>query len=234
MEIIYIGGDVDREDYANTPFVDPIDPNTLAIKLPDDYYNSPENQLAGEMALKVKEIDDVNGLYEIFWATTICLRTMGVSLETLKNLVYNSYRYTKEHGAISPVIHLDKDCRLFLMNFKYTGNLMLGEIELDLATKALYILFLRHPEGLNKNQLPGYIKEMSEIYKQKIYMVSMMLLPIAGESLMKQMKCDEEYGKQTCDFIVKALTYFSGYEPEHKIWTEIMMACVPVNEGELS
>ena len=77
-------------------------------------------------------------------------------------------------------------------------------------------------------------KEMSEIYKQKIYMVSMMLLPIAGESLMKQMKCDEEYGKQTCDFIVKALTYFSGYEPEHKIWTEIMMACVPVNEGELS
>ena len=77
-------------------------------------------------------------------------------------------------------------------------------------------------------------KEMSEIYKQKIYMVSMMLLPIAGESLMKQMKCDEEYGKQTCDFIVKALTYFSGYEPEHKIWTEIMMACVPVNEGALS
>ena len=165
MEIIYIGGDVDREDYANTPFVDPIDPNTLAIKLPDDYYNSPENQLAGEMALKVKEVNDVNGLYEIFWATTICLRSMGVSLETLKNLVYNSYRYTKEHGAISPVIHIDKDCRLFLMNFKYTGNLMVGEIELDPATKALYILFLRHPEGLNKNQLPGYIKEMSEIYR---------------------------------------------------------------------
>ena len=164
-EIIYIGGDLDREDYIDAPYVDPIDPDTLAINLPDEYYKSPEHQLAGEMTLKVKEVDDVNGLYGIFWATTICLRSKGVSLETLKNLVYNSYRYTKEHGMISPVIHIDKDCRVFLKNDKITEHQMLGEIELDPATKALYILFLRHPEGLNKNQLPGYIKEMSEIYK---------------------------------------------------------------------
>ena len=164
-EIIYIGGDMDRHDYLDAPLVDYEDPNSLAIALPEDYYKSPEHKLAGEMSLKVKEVDDVNGLYSIFWATVVCLRSKGVNLETLKNLVYNSYRYTTENGAISPVIHVSKDCNLFLMNDRTTHHQMLGEIGLDPAAKSLYILFLRHPEGLNKNQLPHYIKEVSDIYK---------------------------------------------------------------------
>lgn len=164
MEIIYIGGDVDREDYINAPFVDPIDPNTLSINLPDDYYDSPDHQLAGDITLKVREIDDVNDLYGIFWATTVCLRSMGVSLEALKNIVYNSYRYTKEHGAISPVIHIDKNYKIFLKNDRITHHEVLGEIKLDITTKALFILFLRHPEGISKAKLPEYIKEMREIF----------------------------------------------------------------------
>ncbi len=167
LEIIYIGGDADKDIYINAPTEGDYDPTSFSIDLPEDFYKHPENQLSGDITLKVKEIEDVNGLYQVFWATCICLRSRGVSLEHLKNLVYNSYKYTKGHGAISQFIHIDKDNNIYLKNRAnwHHGIEVLGNIALDTTTKALFILFLRHPEGISKSQLPNYIKEMSEIYK---------------------------------------------------------------------
>ncbi len=167
MEIIYIGGDEDKDYYLNAPTDSDYDPTQFCIELPEDFYAKPENKLARDMTLKVREIEDVNGLYHIFWATCICLRSRGISIEHLKNLVYNSYKFTAGYGDILPFLHIDKDHHIFLKDRAnyYHGVEVLGEITLDTTTKALYILFLRHPEGISKAQLPNYIKEMSEIYK---------------------------------------------------------------------
>ena len=53
---------------------------------------------------------------------------------------------------------------LYLKNDRITHHEVLGEIKLDITTKALFILFLRHPEGISKAKLPEYIKEMREIF----------------------------------------------------------------------
>lgn len=74
---------------------------------------------------------------------------------------------------------------------------------------------------------------MQELYARKICMVSMMTLPLGGKNSICELK-HEEYGKQACDFIVRALTHFSGYEPENAVWKEIMMSSVPVNKKGLS
>ena len=69
---------------------------------------------------------------------------------------------------------------------------------------------------------------MKELYTNKVYMVSMMILPQGekNESIC-QMEY-EEYGESAYEFIIQALAHFSGYGPENAIWKEIMMTSIPV------
>ena len=80
------------------------------------------------------------------------LRKRGVQLHLLHELV-------EEHPTLSRLV-VDKDYKIFLPDY---NNL---EITMSPLPKAVYLLFLRHPEGIPFKRLRDYHDELLDLYKQ--------------------------------------------------------------------
>ena len=80
------------------------------------------------------------------------LRKRGVQLHLLNELV-------EEQPTLSRLV-VDKDFRIFLPDY---NNL---EITMSPLPKAVFLLFLRHPEGIPFKQLHDYYDELLDLYKQ--------------------------------------------------------------------
>lgn len=65
----------------------------------------------------------------------------------------------QEKPKLSKMV-ITKDNRIKLVDY----NDM--EIEMEPINKAVYFLFLRHPEGIIFKHLPDYRRELAEIYQQ--------------------------------------------------------------------
>ena len=57
-------------------------------------------------------------------------------------------------------ITITKDCSVFLTDYDNK------EVKMEPMTKAVYLLYLRHPEGIAFKQLPDFRKEVANIYAQ--------------------------------------------------------------------
>ena len=57
-------------------------------------------------------------------------------------------------------ITITKDCTVLLTDY---GN---KEVKMEPMTKAIYLLYLRHPEGIAFKQLPDYRRELADIYNR--------------------------------------------------------------------
>lgn len=79
------------------------------------------------------------------------LRKRGVQLHLLHELV-------EERPTLSRLV-IDKDYRIFLPDY---SNI---EITMQPLPKAVFFLFLQHPEGIQFKQLNNYFPELLEIYK---------------------------------------------------------------------
>ena len=79
------------------------------------------------------------------------LRKRGVQLHLLHELV-------EEQPTLSRLV-VDKDYRIFLPDYNNT------EITMQPLPKAVFFLFLQHPEGIPFKQLDYYFPELLEIYK---------------------------------------------------------------------
>ena len=79
------------------------------------------------------------------------LRKRGVQLHLLHELV-------EEQPTLSRLV-VDKDYRIFLPDYNNT------EITMQPLPKAVFFLFLQHPEGIQFKQLNNYFPELLEIYK---------------------------------------------------------------------
>lgn len=80
------------------------------------------------------------------------LRRRGVAQHLLEELIQPS-------EVISKMV-ITNEYRIFLPDYK---NL---EIKMEPLVKAVYLLFLRHPDGLMFKELPDYREELTEIYLQ--------------------------------------------------------------------
>ncbi len=78
------------------------------------------------------------------------LRVNGVSQWVLDELVKSKPRLS--------VLNIGEDCRLFLPGY---NNI---EIRMEPLPKAVFFLFLRHPEGILFKYLPDYRQELAQIY----------------------------------------------------------------------
>ena len=96
-----------------------------------------------------KSIDD---LTDEIRQRIIELRKRGVQLHLLNELV-------EEQPTLSRLV-ITKDFRLFLPDY---NNM---EITMSPLPKAVYLLFLKHPEGISFKQLRYYYTELLDIYKQ--------------------------------------------------------------------
>lgn len=107
----------------------------------------PENDNAGaddkfdkESKRLIKEVED----------RIIKLRKMGISQWALEQLVKPELKLSK--------LVITKDYRIILPDY---NNM---EIKMEPLAKAVYLLFLKHPEGIMFKYLPDYRKELAEIY----------------------------------------------------------------------
>ena len=80
------------------------------------------------------------------------LRKRGVQLHLLRDLI-------EEQPTLSRLV-IDKDFRIFLPDY---NNM---EIIMSPLPKAVYLLFLKHPEGIVFKQLHDYYPELLDIYKR--------------------------------------------------------------------
>lgn len=80
------------------------------------------------------------------------LRRRGVQMGVLRDLI-------EEQPTLSRMV-IDKDYRIFLPDYNNT------EITMSPLPKAVFLLFLKHPEGIPFKQLREYRGELLNIYKQ--------------------------------------------------------------------
>ena len=78
------------------------------------------------------------------------LRQRGLAASVLDELIH-------PEGKLSQMV-ITKDFRLLLTD--YHGM----EIKMEPLVKAVYMLFLNHPEGIRFKELPGYREELTGIY----------------------------------------------------------------------
>ena len=81
------------------------------------------------------------------------LKQKGISAYILNKLILG------ENEKMSR-LQITKDCRLFLPDY---NNI---EIRMTPLPKAVFLLFLKHPEGIMFSYLPDYREELLEIYKE--------------------------------------------------------------------
>jgi len=77
------------------------------------------------------------------------LRESGVSESQIASLFYIERPL--------PMLIISKDCRIFLGNKQ-------NEVHMEPLIRAIYLLFLRHPEGIVFKALPDYRKELTHLY----------------------------------------------------------------------
>jgi len=80
------------------------------------------------------------------------LRRKGISDVVLKNLI-------KEKQSLSRLV-ITKDYRILLPDYKDM------EISMEPLVKSVFLLFLKHPDGIVFKCLPDYRKELSDIYNK--------------------------------------------------------------------
>ncbi len=80
------------------------------------------------------------------------LRQRGVSEYILEQLIHPDNRLSR--------MVITKDYRILLPDY---NNM---EIKMEPLVKAVYLLFLRHPEGIAFKELPDYREELTKIYSQ--------------------------------------------------------------------
>ena len=95
--------------------------------------------------------DEIAGIVEDVRKKLKQLREKGLAENLLLNLL-------KEKPKLSRLV-ITKDIRIFLPDYQ---NM---EIKMEPMNKAVFLLFLRHPEGIVFKELPDYRKELAEIYQ---------------------------------------------------------------------
>ena len=94
--------------------------------------------------------DDTNDLIEEVRERIALLRRRGISQFILEQLIHPDDRLSR--------LVITKDYRLLLPDY----NDM--EIKMEPLVKAVYLLFLKHPEGILFKCLPDYREELAQIY----------------------------------------------------------------------
>jgi hypothetical protein len=115
-------------------------------KKEDDRYSRREHEIISNIKSAIRDLKEM-GFYELL------IKEIGsVLFEKDTNKMFQPSR-----------IFMDDEFKIFLTDF----NDM--EIAMTPLPKSLFILFLRHPEGINLKSLIDYNKELLEIYKLLSY-----------------------------------------------------------------
>lgn len=85
----------------------------------------------------------------------------------IENLIKNLFEHNKKHNFMISEVLITDDFQIILPQYQNR------EIRLSHLTKAIYILFLKHPEGILLRELYKYENELLSIYKAISYQISL-------------------------------------------------------------
>lgn len=113
---------------------------------------SPSANFADDNFSPEEQEQTINELMEEVRERINKLRQRGIAEYLLEQLIHPDNRLSR--------LVITKDWRILLPDY----NDM--EIKMEPLVKAVYLLFLRHPEGIAFKQLPDYREELTRIYNQ--------------------------------------------------------------------
>jgi hypothetical protein len=113
---------------------------------------SPSANFADDSFSPEEQEETINELMEEVRERINKLRQRGIAEYLLEQLIHPDNRLSR--------LVITKDWRIILPDY----NDM--EIKMEPLVKAVYLLFLRHPEGIAFKQLPDYREELTRIYNQ--------------------------------------------------------------------
>ena len=92
----------------------------------------------------------------------------SILMEEVKERVQELKNYGMSESEILSHLHSDQSLIPLVISRNY--RIFLGderkEVQLEPLVKSLYLLFLRHPEGIIFKDLPDYRQELAEIYNK--------------------------------------------------------------------
>lgn len=92
----------------------------------------------------------------------------SILMEEVKKRVQQLKDYGMSESEILSHLHGDQSLIPLIISKNY--RIFLGderrEVQLEPLVKSLYLLFLRHPEGIIFKNLPDYRKELADIYNK--------------------------------------------------------------------
>ena len=113
---------------------------------------SPSANFADDNFSPEEQEETINELMEEVRERISKLRQRGIAEYLLEQLIHPDNRLSR--------LVITKDWRILLPDY---NNM---EIKMEPLVKAVYLLFLRHPEGIAFKQLPDYREELTRIYNQ--------------------------------------------------------------------
>ena len=117
----------------------------------DDWGDADEKSLPADLGFNSQEEDEsTDDLIEEVRERIAKLRQRGVAEYILERLIHPDDRLSR--------MIVTKDGRIILPDY---NNM---EIKMEPLVKAVYLLFLRHPEGIAFKHLPDYRQELTKIY----------------------------------------------------------------------
>ena len=126
--------------------------NLLEYRNFDDFGNIPDISEADAHFNSQIDNENTDDLIEEVKIKIAMLRQRGISQYLLEQLIHPDDRLSR--------LVITKDFRLILPDY---NNM---EIKLEPLAKAVYLLFLNHPEGILFKYLPDYREELAKIYNR--------------------------------------------------------------------
>ena len=117
----------------------------------DDWGDVNTHELPAELGF-CAEGESIDDLMDEVRERIAKLRQRGIAEYILEQLIHPDNRLSR--------MVITKDWRIMLPDY---NNM---EIKMEPLVKAVYLLFLRHPEGIVFKQLPEYRQELTEIYSR--------------------------------------------------------------------
>lgn len=123
-----------------------------SYSIPEDYGPAPGMMCSFMTTASSKILEEENISEELVREFEIWRNKYGMSLKKVESIVH--YLVSENLSKL----HITSSHSIILENYDHK------EVKMDTLTKAVFLLFLKHPEGIRYKELSDYSTELEEIY----------------------------------------------------------------------
>jgi hypothetical protein len=185
----------------------------IIYSIPSDFPEESEHQSQPEIIRYIKNMPTEEATQFLLQLSLLLLKESNANNQTLQRIEQLIKEFKSiTHKPVISKIEIHPNYRLFLSNYNNK------EIELYPLPKALYILFLKHPEGIRLKEISNYKNELTEIYSRisnksepiEIKKAIIDLTDVSAESLNQKLSRIKEFFKKNFTEEIARHYYIDG------------------------